>query len=112
MIFNYLFAELEPVFNKFHSQRLISFFLCVCFAAVRMEETLKLCLLGEGSVGKTSILLQYIENKFDETHQPTIQVTPITFRLRKANTLGVTTLFVVAIRLTSFPSLALVPVFF
>ena len=34
----------------------------------------KVVLLGEGAVGKTSIVLRYIENKFNEKHLSTLQV--------------------------------------
>lgn len=38
----------------------------------------KVVLLGEGCVGKTSVVLRYIEDKFNENHLTTLQV----FRLR------------------------------
>ena len=34
----------------------------------------KVVLLGEGAVGKTSIVLRYIENKFNDKHIQTLQV--------------------------------------
>lgn len=34
----------------------------------------KVVLLGEGAVGKTSIVLRYTENKFNEKHEQTLQV--------------------------------------
>ena len=34
----------------------------------------KVVLLGEGAVGKTSIVLRYVENKFNEKHLSTLQV--------------------------------------
>ena len=34
----------------------------------------KVVLLGEGCVGKTSLLLRYVENKFNEKHESTLQV--------------------------------------
>lgn len=34
----------------------------------------KVVLLGEGCVGKTSIVLRYCENKFNEKHLTTLQV--------------------------------------
>lgn len=34
----------------------------------------KVVLLGEGCVGKTSILLRYIEDKFNDKHLTTLQV--------------------------------------
>ena len=34
----------------------------------------KVVLLGEGCVGKTSVVLRYVENKFNEKHLTTLQV--------------------------------------
>lgn len=34
----------------------------------------KVVLLGEGAVGKTSLLLRYVENKFNDRHIQTLQV--------------------------------------
>ena len=34
----------------------------------------KIVLLGEGCVGKTSLVLRYVEDKFNEKHFSTIQV--------------------------------------
>ena len=34
----------------------------------------KVVLLGEGCVGKTSIVLRYVENKFNDRHEQTLQV--------------------------------------
>ena len=34
----------------------------------------KILILGESSVGKSSLLTQYVENKFMATHMPTIGV--------------------------------------
>jgi len=34
----------------------------------------KVVLLGEGAVGKTSIVLRYVENKFNDKHVSTLQV--------------------------------------
>lgn len=34
----------------------------------------KVVLLGEGCVGKTSIVLRYVENKFNDKHVQTLQV--------------------------------------
>lgn len=35
---------------------------------------LKVVLLGEGCVGKTSLLMRYIEDKFNDKHLTTLQV--------------------------------------
>ena len=34
----------------------------------------KVVLLGEGAVGKTSVVLSYVEGKFNEKHTTTLQV--------------------------------------
>jgi len=34
----------------------------------------KVVLLGEGCVGKTSLVLRYVENKFNDKHLTTLQV--------------------------------------
>ena len=34
----------------------------------------KVVLLGEGAVGKTSIVLRYVENRFNDKHEQTLQV--------------------------------------
>lgn len=36
----------------------------------------KVVLLGEGCVGKTSLVLRYCENKFNDKHITTLQVRP------------------------------------
>ena len=33
---------------------------------------LKLCVLGDGAVGKTSIIIQHVDKRFDEEYKPTI----------------------------------------
>lgn len=42
--------------------------------AVRSQLNFKIVLLGEGCVGKTSLVLRYVEDKFNEKHFSTIQV--------------------------------------
>lgn len=39
----------------------------------------KVVLLGEGCVGKTSLVLRYVENKFNDQHISTLQVLGIIF---------------------------------
>ena len=34
----------------------------------------KIVLLGEGCVGKTSLVLRYVEDKFNDKHDTTLQV--------------------------------------
>jgi len=43
--------------------------------------TFKVVLLGEGCVGKTSLVLRYVENKFNDAHQSTIQASFLTKKL-------------------------------
>jgi len=45
----------------------------------------KIVLLGEGCVGKTSITLRYCQNKFNDTHQTTIQASFLRKRLPVGN---------------------------
>ena len=39
------------------------------------SHSFKVVLLGEGAVGKTSLVLRYVENKFNDKHLTTLQVT-------------------------------------
>lgn len=34
----------------------------------------KVVLLGEGAVGKTSLVLRYVDDKFNDKHEQTLQV--------------------------------------
>lgn len=43
-------------------------------AASTRNFTFKVVLLGEGCVGKTSLVLRYVENKFNDKHITTLQV--------------------------------------
>ena len=38
------------------------------------NHSFKIVLLGEGAVGKTSLVLRYVENKFNDKHLTTLQV--------------------------------------
>ena len=38
------------------------------------SQSFKVVLLGEGAVGKTSLVLRYVENKFNDKHLTTLQV--------------------------------------
>ena len=40
----------------------------------------KVVLLGEGAVGKTSIVFRYVENKFNDKHVQTLQVSPVVYQ--------------------------------
>lgn len=44
----------------------------------------KVVLLGEGAVGKTSLVLRYVENKFNDKHVSTLQASFLTKRLNIA----------------------------
>ena len=54
------------------------------------RQQFKVVLLGEGCVGKTSIILRYLEDKFNDKHYQTLQVgvTPF-FTLKYFALLGV-----------------------
>ena len=43
-------------------------------AAKDQRLSFKVVLLGEGAVGKTSLVLRYVENKFNDKHISTLQV--------------------------------------
>lgn len=43
-------------------------------SATDEQPMFKVVLLGEGAVGKSSILLRYVENKFNANHMSTLQV--------------------------------------
>ena len=43
-------------------------------AAAGRAYSFKVVLLGEGCVGKTSLVLRYCENKFNDKHITTLQV--------------------------------------
>eukprot|EP00033_Pygsuia_biforma_P001936 GCRY01002158.1.p1 GENE.GCRY01002158.1~~GCRY01002158.1.p1 ORF type:complete len:203 (+),score=32.27 GCRY01002158.1:165-773(+) len=49
-------------------------------------ETFKIVLLGEGCVGKTSLVLRYVENVFREKHHSTIQASFLSKRIVVDNT--------------------------
>lgn len=43
-------------------------------AAASRKNQFKVVLLGEGCVGKTSLMLRYVQDKFNEKHLTTLQV--------------------------------------
>ena len=43
-------------------------------AAQNRTSSFKVVLLGEGCVGKTSLVLRYVEDKFNDKHYSTLQV--------------------------------------
>lgn len=45
-----------------------------CLLLATGRETFQVVLLGEGAVGKTSLLLRFVENKFNPKHVSTLQV--------------------------------------
>ena len=52
---------------------------CYCFFSEMAEFSdrkfnFKVVLLGDGCVGKTSLVLRYVENKFNDKHTTTLQV--------------------------------------
>lgn len=46
------------------------------------NQNFKVVLLGEGAVGKTSIVLRYVEDKFNDKHISTLQVREMKNALR------------------------------
>ena len=54
----------------------------------------KVVLLGEGCVGKTSLVLRYVENKFNEKHLTTLQVRLTEWSIQETNSWYLKVLFV------------------
>ena len=50
-----------------------------------MSQMLKIVLLGEGRVGKTSLLLRYVKDSFDDRQVSTIQASYLEKRINVAN---------------------------
>ncbi|XP_043245723.1 ras-related protein Rab-21-like [Amphibalanus amphitrite] len=50
-------------------------------AARSNSDSFKVVLLGEGAVGKTSVVLSYVEGKFNEKHTTTLQASFLTKKL-------------------------------
>lgn len=46
-------------------------------ASTSGNHNFKIVLLGEGAVGKTSIVLRYVEDKFNDKHISTLQVSDL-----------------------------------
>jgi len=49
--------------------------------AQNRTSSFKIVLLGEGCVGKTSLVLRYVEDKFNDKHYSTLQVCYLMFHL-------------------------------
>lgn len=47
---------------------------CINNDFISQKYSFKVVLLGEGAVGKSSLLLRYVENKFNTQHLSTLQV--------------------------------------
>ncbi|CAG2183721.1 unnamed protein product, partial [Oppiella nova] len=50
------------------------------------QQQFKIVLLGEGCVGKTSMMLRYCHNKFNDTHESTLQASFLTKKFIVNNT--------------------------
>ena len=48
-------------------------------AAASRKNQFKVVLLGEGCVGKTSLMLRYVQDKFNDKHLTTLQVRCLDF---------------------------------
>ena len=48
-------------------------------AAASRKNQFKVVLLGEGCVGKTSLMLRYVQDKFNDKHLTTLQVSALRF---------------------------------
>jgi len=48
-------------------------------AAASRKNQFKVVLLGEGCVGKTSLMLRYVQDKFNDKHLTTLQVRYLDF---------------------------------
>jgi len=57
-------------------------FSCLCYMD---QQSFKIVLLGEGCVGKTSLVLRYCENQFNDKHITTIQASFLRKRLNISN---------------------------
>ena len=52
-------------------------------AAASRKNQFKVVLLGEGCVGKTSLMLRYVQDKFNDKHLTTLQVSNSPFLAKR-----------------------------
>lgn len=51
-------------------------------AAASRKNQFKVVLLGEGCVGKTSLMLRYVQDKFNDKHLTTLQVSVLPLSMK------------------------------
>ena len=51
-------------------------------AGASRKNQFKVVLLGEGCVGKTSLMLRYVQDKFNDKHLTTLQVSDSSFSMK------------------------------
>ena len=51
-------------------------------AGASRKNQFKVVLLGEGCVGKTSLMLRYVQDKFNDKHLTTLQVSDSSFLMK------------------------------
>lgn len=54
-------------------------------AAASRKNQFKVVLLGEGCVGKTSLMLRYVQDKFNDKHLTTLQVSGLRLFMRQSS---------------------------
>ncbi len=65
---------MAPVMCRFRIEAVMS-----VHADMGERHSFKIVLLGEGCVGKTSLVLRYCQNIFNESHRTTLQVRSFPF---------------------------------